>query len=290
MGLIDSIKKEAQGNRTKIQSSDAAQLEKMFNAMFYLDKNIEEETAFVKQVMTRGLESQERVGLHASAMLAGEKDFCLRAQVLSLIYKQLQGNQTPVGLMRIFEEGNAIHEKWQRLLIRAGYGKAKNMDFTRYCDEYMLSYTPDIICKVPEFYEGAMVGEIKSVNTFQFQKMTHHPSAWKQCQWYMHLCIKQAKNKGTWNGKDYLKGFVLNEDKNNQGFKLEVYDYEPTKIEPFAERAESIMYHYGRVFDEGKMVARLSDAKSSDCKRCKECFMREACWNIGNGRIKLINK
>ena len=34
MGLIDNIKKEAQGNRTKIQSSDAAALEKIFNAMF----------------------------------------------------------------------------------------------------------------------------------------------------------------------------------------------------------------------------------------------------------------
>ena len=177
MGLVDNIKREAQGNKTKIQSTDAAALEKIFNAMFYLDKNIEEETKFVKQVMTRGLESQERVGLHASAMLVGEKDFCLRAQVLSLIYKQLQGQQTPVGLMRIFEQGNAIHEKWQRLLIRAGYGKAKDMDYTRFCDDYMLSYTPDIDCLIPEFFEGRMIGEIKSVNTYQFQKMTHHPSA-----------------------------------------------------------------------------------------------------------------
>ena len=46
-------------------------------------------------------------------------------QVLSLIYRQLQGEQLPVGLMRIFEEGNAIHEKWQRLFIRAGYSKAE---------------------------------------------------------------------------------------------------------------------------------------------------------------------
>ncbi len=287
MGLVDNIKKEAQGNRTKIQSSDSAELEKIFNAMFYLDKNIEEETAFIKQVMTRGLESQERVGLHASAMLVGDKDFCLRAQVLSLIYKQSQGEQLPVGLLRIFEEGNAIHEKWQRLLIRAGYGKAKNMDYTRYCDEYMLSYTPDIVCKIPQFYEGAMVGEIKSVNTFQFKKMTKHPSAWKQCQWYMHLCLKEAKEKGTWNGKDYLKGFVLADDKNTQDFKLEVYDYEPTKIEPFADRAESIMYKYNRVFEEGKMVGRPADAKTPTCKRCADCFMREACWNIGKGRIKL---
>ena len=287
MGLVDNIKKEAQGNRTKIQSSEAAELEKIFNNMFFADKNIEEETKFVKQVMTRGLESQERVGLHASAMLKGDKEFCLRAQVLSLIYKQLQGEQISVSLKRIFEEGNAIHEKWQRLLIRAGYGKAKDMDFTRFCEEYKMSYTPDVVCLIPEFFEGKMVGEIKSVNTFQFQRMTHHPSAWKQCQWYMHLCIKKAKERGKWNGKDYTKGFVLNEDKNTQEFKLEVYDYEPTKIEPFADRADSVMFNYNRVFEEHKMVKRPEDAKSPDSKRCKTCFMREACWNVGKGKIRL---
>lgn len=287
MGLIDKIKQEAQGNKTKIQSTDAAALEKILNKTFYLDKNIEEETKFVKQVMTRGLESQERVGLHASAMLVGDKDFCLRAQVLSLIYKQLQGQQTPVNLMRIFEQGNAIHEKWQRLLIRAGYGKAKDMDFTRFDDDYILSYTPDVDCLIPEFFEGRMIGEIKSVNTYQFQKMIKHPSAWKQCQWYMHLCIKYLKKKGTWNGKDYTKGFVLSEDKNTQEFKLEVYDYDPTLIEPFASRADSIVYHYERVFEEKKMVARPNDATSSTCKRCAECFMRDACWNTGMGKIRI---
>ena len=49
------------------------------------------------------------------------------------------------------------------------------------------------------------------------------------------------------------------------------------------------MYHYDRVFEEHKMVKRPTDAKTPDCKRCKECFMREACWNIGNGKVK-INK
>ena len=287
MGLIDNIKKEAQGNKTKIQSTDAANLEKILNRTFYLDKNIEEETKFVKQVMTRGLESQERIGLHASAMLVGDKEFCLRAQVLSLIYKQAQGEQVPVNLMRIFEQGNAIHEKWQRLFIRAGYGKAEDMDRTRMCNEYMLSYTPDIDCLIPEFFEGRMIGEIKSVNTYQFQKMIKHPSAWKQDQWYMHLCIKDLQQKGKWNGKDYTKGFVLSEDKNTQEFKLEVYDYDPTLIEPFAGRADSIMYHYNRVFEEKKMVARPKDAASSSCKRCVECFMRDACWNTGAGKVKI---
>lgn len=185
--LLDDIKREATGNRTKIQSSEATELEGILNRLFFLDKNIKEETRFVKMVMTRGAETQERVGLHASALIKGEKEFCLRQQVLSLLYRQLQGEQLPVGLMRIFEEGNAIHEKWQRLLIRGGYASADDLDVTQFNKEYSISFTPDIICCIPEFYDGMMVGELKSVNTYQFQKMTKHPSAWKQLQWYMYL-------------------------------------------------------------------------------------------------------
>lgn len=274
MGLIDTIKAEAGGKRIQIQSADAEKLQKIFNRMFYLPKDIEEETKFVNMVMTRGAESQERVGLHASAMLVGDKQFCCRQQVLSLIYRQEQGEQLSVGLLRIFEEGNAIHEKWQRLLIRAGYSKATDLDYTQFCDEYMMSFTPDIICTVPEFYDGPMIGEIKSVNTFSFKKQTKHPSAWKQCQWYMHLTgIK--------------KGFVLSEDKNTQDFRIEVYDYDPQLVAPFISRAEEIMYRYHRAVDDGKMVKRPDEAKSPDCKMCKECAMRDACWNVGMGRVKI---
>ena len=28
-------------------------------------------------------------------------------------------------------------------------------------------------------------------------------------------------------------------------------------------------------------------SKDANCKRCMECAMRSACWNIGQGRIKL---
>ena len=176
MGLIDNIKNDAAKNGTKIQSSEATKLEGILNKMFYLPKNIEEETKFVNMVMTRGLESQERIGLHASAIIdKGDKSFCVRQQVLSLLFKQLQGEQLNVNTLRIFEEGNAVHEKWQRLFIRAGYAKAKTLDKTRIDDEYMLSYTPDIVCKIPEFYKGAMIGEIKSMNSFSFKKQTEHP-------------------------------------------------------------------------------------------------------------------
>jgi hypothetical protein len=273
-GLIDEIKKTARGNGTKIQTSESAKLEKIFNAMFYLDKNIKEETKFVQQVMTRGAETQERIGLHASALIAGEKDFCIRQQVLSLLYKQLQGEQVEVGLKRIFEQGNAIHEKWQRLFIRAGYSTYKDLDVTQYDERYKISFTPDIICTIPEFYDGQMIGEIKSVNTFQFQHMSKHPSAYKQCQWYMFL-------------KGIKKGFVLSEDKNTQDFKVEVYDFDSELVAPFQDRAEQITYYYDRVIKEHKMVSRPKDCKSPDCKRCSKCAMRDACWNIGKGRVRI---
>lgn len=274
MGLVDNIKKTAIGNKTKIQSSEAARLEKILNRMFYLEKDPVKEVEFIRQMMTRGLETQERVGLHASALIAGDKDFCLRQQVLSLLYKQLQGEQIDPALKRIFEQGNAIHEKWQRLLIRAKYSEPKDLDFTRYCEKYMVSYTPDIVCEIPEFYDGKMVGEIKSVNTFQFQHMTHHPSAGKQLQWYMFLT-------------GIHKGFVLSEDKNNQDFKIEVYDYDPIKVAPYIERAEAIMYHYYRAINEGKMVKRPDNAKTSDCKRCAKCAMRLSCWNLPGGKVRI---
>lgn len=275
MGLIDNIKAEAKGNRTIIQSSDAQALSKILNNAFYLNKNIDEETKFIRQVMTRGAETQERIGLHASALITGDKDFCVRQQVLSLMYRQLQGEQLPVGLIRIFEQGNAIHEKWQRMFIRAGYSKAGDLDVTQFNKKFRISFTPDIICQIPEFYDGKMIGEIKSVNTYQFQKMVRHPSAWKQLQWYMYLT-------------GIHKGFVLSEDKNNQDFKLEVYDFDQSIVDPFIDRAEQVKYYYKRVMSEKKMVKRPKDANSPECKRCTNCAMKNACWNINGGGV-LIN-
>lgn len=272
MGLINDIKKEATGNNTKIQSSEARELDVILNKLFYLPKNIEEESAFVKQVMTRGLESQERVGLHASALIKGDKDFCLRQQVLSLMYRQLQGEQLPVGLMKIFEEGNAIHEKWQRLFIRGGYSKASDLDVTQFNNKYRISFTPDIICRIPEFYDGKMIGELKSVNTHQFRKMTRHPSAWKQLQWYMYL-------------SGIHKGFVLSEDKNTQETKIEIYDYDVNVVSQFIDRAEEIKFRYKKAMKEHKMVKRPEDATSPDCKRCKQCALINACWKINGGGI-----
>jgi hypothetical protein len=281
MGLVSNIKADAQGNRTKIQSSDAAALEQIFNKMFYLDKNPEKETAFVEHVMTRGLETAERTGLHASALIVSDGKFCLRQQVLSLIYKQLQGEQINVGLKRVFAEGDSVHEKWQRLFLRAGYSDVLDLDSTCFNKKWRVSYTPDIKCTIPQFFEGRMIGELKSMNTFQFKKITKHPSAGKQCLWYMCLSIAEEKLQGTWNGIDYTKGFVMTEDKNDQNFLVEVIDYDPKLVEVYVGRCEQTKIAYRKVFKERVMPGRPSDATKQDCKRCYTCPMNVACWEKG---------
>jgi hypothetical protein len=280
MSIVKDIKKAASSNGTKIQTSYESELEQKFNKMFFLEKNIEEETAFIKQVMTRGLETTERYGLHASAIIESDSKFCVRQQVLSLMYKQIQGDNVSVPLKRIFEEGNAIHEKWQRMFIRAGYAKAKNLDRSRFNEQYELSYTPDIMCRIPLKLDKekeeliTMVGEIKSVNTYQFKNMTSHPSGKKQMQFYMWLT-------------GVHKGFVLCDDKNTQEFKVFLYDFDMSIVAPFIERLEMIQFYKERALNEHKMVNRHEDCKSVNCKKAQECPMRDACYGTGIGKVLL---
>lgn len=276
MGLIDDIKKEARGNRTDIATSEAKAIIGELNKLFYLDRNIEEETKFIETVMTRGQETQERSGLHASAIIVSDDKFCYRQQILSLFYKMSQGEHLPVSLIRIFEEGNAIHEKWQRLFIRAGFSDHTRLDVSQFDDRYDLGFTPDIICDFPtnDGYKEKMIVEIKSVNTYSFSKMLQHPSAKKQLQLYMYLT-------------GIHKGFVLCDDKNTQDIKVFYYEYDEKEVKKYINRLKKIQEYKENLLENKKMVKRKDKCTDPECKLAKECNMRDACWNIGMGRIRL---
>lgn len=283
MGLMDEIRKEASGNFTKLQSTEEEQIEKLLNSLFYLDKDIPRELKFLKSVMTRGQETTERRGLHASAMIVSDDKFCYRQQVLSLFYKQLQGEQTPIGLKRIFSEGDAIHEKWQRLFIRGGLCEPLDCDFSRFAEEFDLSYTPDIMCAIPEDYKLESVHnddvkkipyvvEIKSVNTFTFKKQKYHASGRKQCQLYMYLT-------GIHNG------IVLCDDKNTQEFKVYKYEYNPTEIAPYISRLERVQEFKDRMISRNKLVKRHEKCTGYNCKMAASCPMHDVCY--GRSKEKL---
>lgn len=277
MSILSDIKKESKAAGISIGTEEETKLQTICNRMFYIEqKNVKEETKFVEMVMTRGLETQERVGLHASAITKGtDKQFCVREQVLSLLYKQNQSNNIPVNLKRIFEEGNAVHEKWQRLFIRAGYADAIQCDQTKYHKEYMISYTPDLEVFIPEVYpDDELIGEIKSMNSNSYVKQERHTEGTKQLLWYLHL-----------EGKE--KGFVLADNKNNQDFRIEIVNYDLDKVKPFIRRSESVVEAYQSFCCGASLPKRLA---TNDTTKCKQCSMHDACFNMGIGRIPISEK
>lgn len=237
---------------------------------FYAQHKPEQEAKMVLAIQNKNGAALERVGLHASTMLK-EDGFCYRQQVLSLFYKGSQGEDLPLKNKCIFEEGNAIHEKWQRLFIRGGLGSYKEMDATQLAPKYDLSFTPDAILTIGK---KKYICEIKSMNTFAYQKAKGHPSGRKQCMLYQYLT-------GIHNG------FVLMEDKNNQDFKIEMVQYDIQEISTAIEHLE-VIQEYKQIFIETKKPPKRSVKCSAyDCKRALDCQMRDACWNKGMGRIKI---
>jgi hypothetical protein len=161
MGLYNDIKGNVRGANMSANSAMEMVIYETLNKLFYATPDLSNEVKFLQ--MKRGTEEQGRTGLHASAMIVSDKEFCYREQVLSLYYKQLQGENVPVDLKRIFSEGDAIHEKWQRMFIRGKLGIAEDMDHTNFNKKYKVGFSPDAkihICK------SDMLVEIKSVNTF----------------------------------------------------------------------------------------------------------------------------
>ena len=283
MGLMESIKKDAQNTFTEIKSTEEEHIEHMLDELFYLDKNIPKELEFLKSVMTRGAETQERKGLHASAMIVSDDKFCYRQQVLSLFYKQLQGEQTSVGLKRIFAEGDAIHEKWQRLFIRGNLCNPLDCDYSRFAEDFDLSYTPDIICQIPANYsltgvydekveKVPYIVEIKSVNTFTYKKQKYHASGRKQCQLYMYLT-------GIHNG------IVLCDDKNTQEFKVYKYEYNPNEIKKEIRRLEQVQEYKRQLLKQKKLVKRHEKCTGYTSKKAQECPMRDVCFGKSKERI-----
>lgn len=274
MGLIDTLKREATDKGIRTHNPKEEQLERLFNKMFYLDKKENIESEFVEQMITRGMETKERVGLHASSIIKSDKEYCVREQVLSLLFKQIQGDNVAVKLKRIFEEGNAVHEKWQRLFLRAGYCDVNQLDYTKINKEYQLSYTPDAEIFVPEIFdEDEIIVEIKSMNDYTYSKIEGHPAGEKQVDLYMYLENKKH-------------GIVLCENKNTQEFKVIWRDFDYKNVVDFEDRLSEIKVRYNFYLNDGTLPPRRADF-TIDCKKCKACNMRNACYRVGFGRVRI---
>jgi CRISPR/Cas system-associated exonuclease Cas4 (RecB family) len=243
------LKAMQQGNK---QGMKAMMIQTKLMKLFHLDREGRE----------------ERYGLHASNILASENEFCLREMVLSLFYKQNNGRELPTASLAIFKNGESVHEKWQKMFVKMGI--ACTIEKTRFVEKFDLSFTPDATINI--LGEEDVPVEIKSMNTFQFKKANSHPSGEKQLNFYLWLLKKE------W-------GFVLCEDKNDQQIKVFPVYFDKEKVRPYYQRLKLIQEAKQEFLEEGTLPKRK--CKSCEVKRASECNMRDACYKIGMGRVKL---
>lgn len=261
MSLKDDIKNLKDG------SIESVMIKQKLEQLFYISR-----------------ENEQRYGLHASAIIGCEKDgFCYREQVLSLFFEMNQGEQLPVKLLKVFAQGNAMHEKWYSLFRAAGIDVA--IERTLFLPQYDLSFTIDALIdfnKPKGKQPDEIICDVKSMNTYQFKHAKGHPSGEEQVNFYLWALTEYEKTRS---GKKYRKGFVLIDDKNDQEIKVPVVHYDKAKIAPKIACLKEIQTMKKEFVKEKVVPKRI--CKSSDCKRASVCGMRDACWNIGKGRRKL---
>ena len=216
---------------------------------------------------------ENRYGLHASAILASDNEFCFREQVLSLFYEMNQGEQLPIKALKVFAQGNAMHEKWYKLFKRAGIDVA--IERSLFLKKYDLSFTIDALLNL---FNEEIICDVKSQNSFAFKKSKGHPSGEKQVNFYLWALSKYT-------GVSHRKGFVLVDSKDDQEIRIVPVKYNKEKVVPYVERLKAIQ-DMKKEFMESKELPKRKCA-NCDTKRASQCNMRDACFNIGKGRIKL---
>lgn len=230
----------------------------------------------LEKLFVEDRENENRYGLHASAILTSENEFCYREQVLSLFYKMNQGKQLPIKLLKIFAQGNAMHEKWYNLFRKQKIDIA--IERSLFIDKYDLSFTIDALLNL---FDEEIICDIKSQNTYLFKKTKGHSSGENQVNFYLWALSKYT-------GKPHKKGFVLVDDKNDQEIKVIPVEYNKEKVLPYVNRLKKIQEYKKDFIENKKMPKRKFD--NPDSKKCSRCNMRDACWNIGIGRVKLTKE
>lgn len=227
----------------------------------------------LERLFLESREHENRYGLHASAILASDNDFCYREQVLSLFYKMNQGEQLPIKQLKIFAQGNAMHEKWYNLFRQAGIDVA--IERSLFLPQYDLSFTIDALLNI---FNEEIICDVKSQNTFAFRKQKGHPSGEKQVNFYLWALTKYT-------GIPHKKGFVLVDSKDDQEIKVVPVKYSKKAVEPYVDRLKEIQVFKKEFITNHKMPKRK--CANCDTKRASTCNMRDACFNIGLGRRKL---
>jgi hypothetical protein len=209
-----------------------------------------------------------RTGMpHASAILAREKDFCLRQLVLQAVVpdeaKRPALRPWDSKKPAYFLQGWSLHEKYQKLFT--SFWQVVEVEKPHYDEEDLLWFTPDAIVKFQG--ERALV-EIKGYNDEACTKIedTRRPpiDAHKQANLYLYFLRLD-------------KAYILVENKNNQGIDVWCVRYSPELAQPYIDRLQAFKTALEVAESASQLPSRCCTSLSD--KQALSCPMREYCFN-----------
>jgi hypothetical protein len=257
---------------------------------------------FQQMYVAWGKQAPPRAGLHASALLAKDAEWCLREHVLHELYPE-QGesrewNAWDWRTSAIFENGWDLHRRWQRVFLKHGNvvyspvspafvqnnlqhpmdfleGRwcAAELDLTHYDETRHLYFSPDAII---EFGGVRYVVEIKGIKHEAYEMLTDDleqacaanetvAKAREQVNLYLHLLMLE-------------RGIILVENKSTQDFRLWVVEYERERAWKYTNRLYEIQGRVMLVKAHGASKLPLRCCQTSNDARARQCPMRACCF------------
>lgn len=277
MSVMDAIKKDAAKTGADLKSMHSTELEAILNRMFYLPVEEKKEREVVNQeiVIESFLRSQEGI-VSVLDLIDNNCVFCLRRAVLATNYKKTDISKK-AHEKRLEEARRTSVLKWRRLFARSGY--TADLDGVLLEDDiYHIVYKPDAIVEIPEFYGWDLQGKDRQMLCFvvpvgnMLFDVFGDVSELKQIA---NLCMHFSGVK---------KAFVIVENRDDMKFRVKFYDYDPDAAKKLIDRANRMQEAILRMMFANKMTKRPDQCISDSCSSCADCRMREACWNVGNGR------
>jgi hypothetical protein len=246
---------------------------------------------FQSMLVRWGQSAPIRTGLHASAVLVSDAEWCVREHVLHEIYPDRAIAEAlhtwDWKRSAIFENGWRLHQRWQdvfkkfakvvyeHVVDEEGYAITEwELDRTHFDVTRNIYFSPDAII---EFAGQRYLVEIKGIKQEAYQELTDDlmhatlvnetvAKARVQANLYMHLL-------------GLKKAVLLIENKNDQSFKVWVIEYDRELSVKYIQR---IYYVKGnalntRTFGLNKLAPRICHSRGD--QRAKVCPMRDVCFS-----------
>ena len=239
---------------------------------------------FQTMLIKWGTAESPRYGLHASAVLVSDVEWCVREHVLHEIYpnqaiaQQLQPWDWKK--QAIFNNGWFLHRRWQGLFRDFGNtvfnetDEEWELDHTHYDETRNIYFSPDALLN---FAGQRYVVEIKGIKQEAYQDLTDDlmyaievnetvAKARIQANLYMHLL-------------GLKKAILLIENKNDQSFKVWVIEYDKELSVKYIQRIYTVKGNVVnvRTFGLEKLYPRICHSRGD--ARAKSCPMREVCFS-----------